>query len=322
MKKKLIIGILLGILFLYLAFKNINLSEVAESFRSVRYLYLVPIYFTMLIMQLLRAYRWKILLRPVEAVPFFPILTVTNIGFLAIMAVPARVGELVRPYLINRLTGAKMSAAIGSIVIERLFDTFSILVMLSIVAVLVPIPQWLVQSSLIVLALVLAGMAAIVALLLNRRRAGRVVGFLLAKAPPRWAKSLEGLFQHFLNGLEIMTDLRMAAAVTGLSFLIWTIGGLAVYMLFFAFGFELPLVAAFAVLVLVIAGISIPAAPGFVGNWHYFCVLALTLFSIPKPEAMAFAIIHNFLSVSLTVVLGLAFLPFARGRVIGTKTFF
>lgn len=312
MKKKMVVGILLGILFFYLAVRNIKFHEVIESFRSIRYVYLVPVYMTMLAMHLLRAYRWGILLRPIERIRFVSLVSITSVGFLAIMAVPVRVGELARPYLIKRSSSIKMSSALGTIIIERLFDIFSILVMFSAVACIIPIPQWIVRSSMGILALVVLGMIFISVLVLNRRRAGRIIRVLLLKMPRRLSLRIEEMIVHFTLGLELMTDITRLLGVAALSFIIWTIGAFAIYLLFFAFNFSLPLIAAFAVLVLVTAGISIPAAPGFVGNWHYFCVLALTFFSIPKADAMAFAIVHNFLSVSLTVVMGLLFLPFVK----------
>jgi uncharacterized membrane protein YbhN (UPF0104 family) len=49
-----------------------------------------------------------------------------------------------------------------------------------------------------------------------------------------------------------------------------------------------------------------------VGNWHYACILALTLFGLEKADALSFAILYHALSVGIVLVLGLAFLPFNR----------
>jgi uncharacterized membrane protein YbhN (UPF0104 family) len=65
-------------------------------------------------------------------------------------------------------------------------------------------------------------------------------------------------------------------------------------------------------MIILLIGIAIPAAPGFVGNWHYFCVLALTLYGISKPDALSFAIVYHFLSLAVVVVLGVLCLPFHR----------
>jgi uncharacterized membrane protein YbhN (UPF0104 family) len=65
-------------------------------------------------------------------------------------------------------------------------------------------------------------------------------------------------------------------------------------------------------MVILLIGIAIPTAPGFIGNWHYACILGLTLFGIPKSDALTFAIIYHFLSLAIVIVLGLIFLPFNK----------
>ena len=62
-------------------------------------------------------------------------------------------------------------------------------------------------------------------------------------------------------------------------------------------------------MIILIIGIAIPTAPGFIGNWHFSCVLGLGLFGINKTDALTFAIIYHFLAVGFVVILGLGFFP-------------
>ena len=64
-----------------------------------------------------------------------------------------------------------------------------------------------------------------------------------------------------------------------------------------------------AVLVLVVIGVMIPGAPGFVGNYQLFHTLSLSLFGIPKSEALNYAIANHLIVVFFTVTLGVIFLP-------------
>ena len=89
--------------------------------------------------------------------------------------------------------------------------------------------------------------------------------------------------------------------------------------MFLAVGFQLPVVAAFVVMIILIIGIAIPTAPGFIGNWHYFCILGLSLFGVPKADALTFAIIYHILSTGVIVVLGLAFLPFNHFSIVDLR---
>jgi len=97
-----------------------------------------------------------------------------------------------------------------------------------------------------------------------------------------------------------------------LSALIWLVDVLAIYMLLESFGFGLPIMASFVLMIILIVGIAIPTAPGYIGNWHFACVLALSLFGLAKAEALSFALVYHFLSMIIVVVLGVAFLPFNK----------
>ncbi|MCX7635944.1 MAG: flippase-like domain-containing protein, partial [Syntrophales bacterium] len=87
---------------------------------------------------------------------------------------------------------------------------------------------------------------------------------------------------------------------------------LAIYAMFQAFGFNLPFTAPFVLLVILMIGIAIPAGPGFVGNWHYFCILGLSLYGVPKTAAFSFAVLYHFLSIGIVLLLGFIFLPHNR----------
>jgi hypothetical protein len=86
----------------------------------------------------------------------------------------------------------------------------------------------------------------------------------------------------------------------------------AIYFMFLASGFTLPIAAPFIVMIILMLGITIPTAPGFIGNWHYSCILGLSLFGIPKTDAFTFSVLFHFLSIGIVVILGLMFLPFNK----------
>jgi uncharacterized protein (TIRG00374 family) len=91
--------------------------------------------------------------------------------------------------------------------------------------------------------------------------------------PVKWHSRLTGLIDRFIDGFKIISHQRHMYYLVFLSILIWVIDAVAMYVLFFAFDIELPLSAAFVLMTTIIIGIAIPAAPGFIGNWHFFCVL-------------------------------------------------
>jgi uncharacterized protein (TIRG00374 family) len=312
MKKKVIGGLVLSAVMVYLSIRGIDFQGVADGFRTIRSGYLLPALVAMVLMQILRSVRWGLILRPLAKVDQFSLFSVTNVGFLAIIAIPARLGELARPYLITKRSPIKMSSALGTIFAERVLDSLTVMVIAVFVLFFIPLPPWLVRSSVLFLILTLALVSVMILMIVKREASLRVLAPLIGRLPTRYAEAVNRLISHFIEGFRVMVDPKLLIWVTALSIVIWLVDVLAIYLLFLAFGFHLPVAAAFVLMIILIIGIAIPAAPGFIGNWHYFCILGLSLFGVPKTDALTFAIIYHFLSMALIVVLGLAFLPFNR----------
>ncbi len=312
MKKKVIAGLIFSTLLVYLSIRGIDFRGVAEGFRTIHYGYVPPTLALLFLMQFLRSYRWGLILSPLAKIDQLSLFSVTSVGFLAIVAIPARLGELARPYLIAKRSNLKMSSALGTIIVERVLDSLTVLVIAVFVLFFIPLPPWLVRASVLFLLATLALLAVMILMILKQEASLRILATLCRKLPARYAEGLNRLVRHFLQGFRIMVNPALLATVTGLSILIWLIDVLAIYLLFLAFGFQLPAAAAFVLMIILIIGIAIPTAPGFIGNWHYFCILGLSLFGVPRTDALTFAIIYHTLAIGIVVILGLAFLPFNR----------
>jgi len=312
MKKKMVIGTALSVLFVYLLVKDLDPRSVAESFRAVNYGYIGPVLILLLLMQILRSYRWGLLLSPFEKIRQLDLFAVTCVGFLAIVAVPARIGELARPYLITGKSSIPMAAALGTVIVERVFDILTVLAIFFAVLFFMPLPTWLMESTLLFFALTLVLLFFLIFLLIRREKALSTLIPLLRRLPPRFHHRLEDLIHQFIDGVAVLSEGRMIFAVVLISMLIWFVDVLAIYLLFLSFGFHLPATAPFVLMAILIIGITIPTAPGFIGNFHYFCYLGLSLFGVPKPDALSYAIVFHILSIGIIVILGLSFLPFNR----------
>jgi len=319
LKKRLILGLLLGTIFLYLSLRGINFEEVATSLRAVHYIYIIPVLFILFFVHYLRSYRWGVILSSMEKVDQFCLFSVTCVGFLAIVAIPARIGELARPYLITHKSNVTMTSALGSVFLERVFDVLTILIMLFIVAFLTPMPSWLMKAGIVFFVIILVIIALMILLLINRSAFFRIVNPVLKKLPEKYFHRVEDIIDRFISGFKIVANPGLIVYVAFLSLLIWVAGALAIYILFSAFDFQLSFIAALGVMVVVIVGTTIPTAPGFVGNFHFFCILGLGLFGIPKVDAVTYAVLYHFLSIGMAVGLGLIFLPFNISFLSGLK---
>ncbi len=312
MKKKVFAGLAVSVLLVYLSVRGIPFGSVADSLRSVRFGCLLAVLAILFLMQVLRSFRWGLILEPIGRVAPLLLFSVTSVGFLAIVAIPARLGELARPYLLSRKTSIPLSSAMGTVLAERALDGLTILVIAFFVLFFTPLPPWLVRSGFLFLLLTITLFAAMTLLIVRQEGSLRLLEPLIGRLSARHAGAVRRLLHHFSEGFRVLLAPRLLIPIAGLSILIWLIDVLAIYLLFLAFGFQLPAVAAFVLMIVLIVGIAIPAAPGFIGNWHYACVVGLGLFGLPQTEALAFAILYHFLSIGIVIVLGLAFLPSNR----------
>lgn len=312
MNKKLIAGLALSALLIWLSVRGIDFRGVIEGFRTIRCADLLAPLAAMLFMQLLRSVRWGLILRPIGKVDQLSLFSVTSVGFLAIVAIPARLGELARPYLITKKSRIPMSSALGTIFVERVLDSLTVLIIAVIALLFTPLPPWIVRSSALLLLVTLALSAGMILMVVRREATLRVLSPLIGRLPERYSGAVNRLIDHFIEGFRIVVDPVLLLSVTLLSIVIWLVDVLAIYLLFLAFGLDLPVAAAFVLMIVLIIGIAIPTAPGFIGNWHYFCILGLGLFGIPKTDALTFALIYHALSIGIVILLGVVFLPFNR----------
>jgi uncharacterized protein (TIRG00374 family) len=312
MKKKAIAGLALGALLVWLSIRGIEFRGVVDGFRTIRCGYVLPAVAAMLLMQIMRSIRWGLILGPIGKVDQLSLFSVTSVGFLAIIAIPARLGELARPYLIAKKSRIPMSSALGTIFVERALDSLTVLIIAAIALMLIPLPPWLVRSTTLLLLATLAVSAVMVLMIVRREATLRILAPLIKRLPERYAAAVNRLIDLFIEGFRIMVDPSLLTGVTLLSIVIWLVDVLVIYLLFLAFGLDLPVAAAFVLMIVLIIGIAIPTAPGFIGNWHYFCILGLGLFGIPKTDALTFAIVYHALSIGIVILLGLIFLPFNR----------
>ena len=312
MNKKLIFGIVLGIVLIYFSVRGIDFNETLLHLKKIHLGYAALSLFFIVLMQALRSYRWGVILQPMAKIDQLTLFSVTSVGFLAIAAIPARIGELARPYLISNKSPIKMSSAFGTIVVERVLDSLSVLTITIAVLLLQDLPSWMIKSGILFFAITMLIIAFIIILVWQRETAVKIIDRILQLLPGKLSQKVMSVIHHFIDGFQVITDVKRLLYLLFLSMVVWVVDAAVIYSMFLAFSFDLPIVAAFVIMIILIAGIAIPTAPGFIGNWHYACILGLGLFGIAKPEAFSFALVYHFLSMFVVVVLGVSFLPFNK----------
>jgi hypothetical protein len=314
MKKfgKLAIGLIFSGICIYFAFRGINLHELSKSFQSAKYIYVMPVFIVVILGLYLRSYRWGIILESLVKYDQITLFNITSIGFMAVGLLPARLGEFARPYLVKQKSGVRMSSTIATIIVERVFDMLSLMIVLFVVLLKISLPPVIFQTGIITLTIALFVLLILIFLAVKKDFSLNKIDIILSKLPERLEKPFKNLANSFLEGLQILPDVKKTLYVSVLSIVIWSLICLSAYLLFFSFDINLPIINAFAITVIIALGVMVPAAPGFVGTYHFACVLGLTSFGISKTVALSYAILLHFLQMAPVIIIGLLLLPFQK----------
>ena len=309
MKIKIMTGLLFSLLLVWLSLRGIDIKEVPNGLRKVNGVFVIYSMAVMILMQVLRAMRWGLILKPLDQISKLTLFSVTNVGFLAIVAIPVRLGEFVRPYLITKKSRISMGSALGTIFIERILDIFAVLIIAATFFFSVPLPAPLSRYGFF-LALSAICISMFMMLILSRKEKTKTILARLIKIlPTRYVNFLKKLTAQFIEGFSVIKNNMLLTLIVIISLSIWLADALAIYLFFLAFNLNLPITAPFVIMVVLIAGIAIPSAPGFIGNWHYACVLGLGFFGIAKTTALSFAVLYHAVSIGIIIILGLISLP-------------
>lgn len=241
----------------------------------------------------LRAERWRVLLRPVDDVPRWPAVAATFIGFGANAVLPLRLGEIIRPAFLARRVGLALSPTISSIVLERIFDTLLVICCFLAVGLVYEVPEYLRQGAIVLGVAAGGGLVALIVMERHRDTAERVIRGMLAVLPRRIADALWSVADGLLRGLGGLSDLRVVVLVLVYSVVLWGLITLTYTLSFLALEVDIPLLAGSLVTVVIVAAsVFLPQAPGFIGTWQAGCVFALHhVFHVSHDVAVGYSLL-------------------------------
>ena len=254
------------------------------------------------------------LLKPLKPVAFPSLMSATAIGLMANMLFPARLGEIVRAWVLGRREHLDTSASFATVIVERLLDGFTILFILAALLLWVPLPMgeglaWALRWGGL---LVLAGYLAVFAFLLYVHRATaqavRGVQRVCWWLPARSLEKLCQLLQSFSEGLHTLGDRRYLGRIIAGSVALWGAIGMYNFLVVLAFQLEVPLSVGFFLLVFQAFAVMLPSSPGFMGTYHAAIVACLTLWGVTTEVALGVALVMHALGFFLTVGIGLLYL--------------
>lgn len=311
----LVLLLTLGLLAFF--FKGVNLADVWSQTRSADPVLLtIAVLFTG-VTYAFRAWRWQALLAPIGPTHFWNAFRATVIGFAISFILPARPGEVVRPYLLARKESLKPTAAFATIILERLLDTATVLLLFAVFVFTVP-PGVLSGDAAsfahvkfwggIAAAAAVGGLVVLFFLAGHPERLGRAAGRVERVFPARVAAVIAHFVESFAQGLAVMRDPARLGIALLQSFPLWLSIAAGIWLTSRAFHITFPYTGSFLVMALLVVGVLAPT-PGQVGGFHFAYRFAVqTFFGASDDSAAGAAIVLHAISFLPVTLLGVMFM--------------
>lgn len=248
------------------------------------------------------AVRWQLLLRPIGRIRLGRANQAYFAGLFANDVLPAHFGNVVRVYLAARWLHQDIVSIIPSLLMERLCESFWVVLAIGVMALLMPLPADFLQvgKTLGVIFLISAFVAVFFVLRRRKGTSGSMSGWHEWKA----IRTILAVIGRLTGGIEEIGRARLLPPVLGLSLLKVTIQALAFLMVIEAFGLRVSAWAGVAVFLVTRLGTIVPSTPAAVGMFQLFCVAGLGLFGVSKPEATGFALLAFFVLTAPLWIVG------------------
>ena len=310
---KLWIGLLISAIFLYLSFKKVDIYRTWVLIRDSD-LRLISLVVTITFFQfVIRSWRWHIFLETLKKTGFTNRLLSVLIGFAANCILPARLGEFVRANYLGYTEKISRVSAFGTIVVERIFDGFILLLILLIGLSGTPFTE---ESSTVFSSLRVTGLSIfliyIISILFLAGFKYRTDNFitilerLLFPVSQSLRSRIIQAVRSFAAGLVPIKDVHGWAMAIFYSLLLWFSALYQVKLIACSIGLSIPLIATFLVMAMAAFGVMIPSSPGYIGTYHLAVQYGFLLFGAAREEALSAAILLHATFFFPTILFGAA----------------
>ncbi len=313
----LLLSVAIGCVFVWAAIHDVVWADLTAVFSKADLRY-AGIYFVLFsFLHVMRTYRWGLLLKPLKEVPFGRLLAVNSVGYMILLVLPFRLGEFARPLLIADRSGIRVSAALGTVVVERVVDAIFMAVLLVCMLFYLHeenrFPREIQAGAWLVLLGLLAGLGALLWILWKRDRAIGWMHGIVSRFSEGLANRLSSFLHAFIDGFQIFPNFKLLLTFLLMTLVFWGLNAAGLLCLFRSFSgmSTLGWPAALTLLSVICIGLMIPAGPVMVGNFHFLVKMSLSFFaagSLLGSTGLGYAILLHALQVCQQLLFGVVYL--------------
>ena len=296
-----IVGLLISAVSLYLVFRNTDWRVFWGGLANARLSFILLRYLILIVALLIQGLRWRVLTRgKLGVVDGFWLI---GIGFLFNNILPVRLGEGIRLLLASRRQHMSLTVATATILVERLLDVATLLVLLGALLPVLNLPAWMITTAMLMGGAAVGGLAFLLVLQRHPVILSRIGLPLLSRLLGE--QTADRILAPILDGVASIPDTKTFLAAFGLSLASWLISGVGAWMLMLAL-WDYPPPVGLGLLVTLSAGfgVAVPSAPGGIGPYEAAVVASLTFLNYGGDASRLFAVMLHLTALTLTDGLG------------------
>lgn len=278
------LGVAVSIGSLVWAMRDTSVADLRSSLSHANWLYLILILAVTALMFWFKAIRWSQLLNPVQPLSAGQLFRPLVIGFGANNILPAHLGEFVRVFVVNRQYRVSATAALSTVVLERILDIVAILVLFAAGLWYAPQMPPEYKNGAVAFSVLCGGMVTVVIVYLIWTnvflRVTRAVFDFLPFVPENLTGKVLEMLQQGALGLQSLKSPSTLALLLLNSLLQWLLNGIGACAALWALGINVDLSTGLILTGITAFGVMIPAAPG------YFGVIQVCFLVAMKAQAM------------------------------------
>ncbi len=307
-KKKQFWGTLIAIALLVYCVKDIKISDLEALSHRLDLAYLIPTIICGFLFIITKGLRWRIFAIPQKNIRKFRALSLYAAGQVINIIMPALTGQVGRLFLFAKTEGLKKTFVFSTIVLEILFDSLSLIVFLLFTSLAFVVPD---RYRTVGYILAIATVFVMILLYLMLHFQHSIENSAARHLRHRWPSFYIGVkkfLRSFVQGINLLRSTQHFASTFAYSIVAWIFHTSVIFFLLRSFGFHLPFAAAASVMIINTLALMIPITPGNAGTFEVAVSTSLAAFSVPRTDAVLFALALHLLDMLPIVTLGSIFL--------------
>jgi uncharacterized protein (TIRG00374 family) len=306
----LLAGLLVGGLLLAWTMRDVPLRGLFERVTTTNWGWLAPMALAYFSVFWFKAQRVALLLRPLGGPETLRVLPPTFASNLGNLVLPAYLGEILRLLMLARHLSISASSIASALVVERLLDLLTILALLGGLAAFLPaMPPEVSGAARAIGVLAFLMIGTIVVCLVSYERLARRLRLEQGRHLPNLLARLFDMLAHARLGMQAVARPLLLARILLASAGHWLAMALCTFCAILALRIEAPWAASFTTMTLVVAAMTLPSTPGWVGAVQAGFVLGLAPFEVTKEVALAASIVFHVTIYLTALICGLVCLP-------------